>query len=50
MNEKLYKKLGVTGAGNITIGIIAIVTGIVSGVLLIVSGAGLLKKRSEIIF
>lgn len=50
MNEKLYKTMGVSGAGNITIGIIAIVTGIVSGVLLIISGARLLKKRSEIMF
>ena len=50
MNEKLYKTMGVCGAGNLTIGIIAIVTGIVSGVILIISGARLLKKRSEIMF
>ena len=50
MNEKLYKTMGVSGAGNITIGIIAVVTGVVSGVLLIITGARLLKKRSEIIF
>ncbi|MBO5159538.1 MAG: hypothetical protein J6B94_08105 [Lachnospiraceae bacterium] len=50
MNEKLYKMMGVSGAGNITIGIVSIVTGIVGGVLLIITGAGLLKKRSEIMF
>lgn len=50
MNEKLYKTMGVTGAGNLAIGIISIVTGVVSGILLIVSGARLLKKRSEIMF
>ena len=50
MNEKLYKKMGVAGAGNIAIGVISVVTGVVCGILLIVSGAGLLKKRSEIIF
>lgn len=50
MNEKLYKTMGVAGAGNLAIGIIAIVTGVVSGILLIISGARLLKKRSEIIF
>ncbi len=50
MSEKLYKTMGVTGAGNLTIGIITIVTGVVSGILLIISGARLLKKRSEIIF
>lgn len=50
MNEKLYKNMGVTGAGNIAIGVVSIVIGVVSGVLLIVSGARLLKKRSEIMF
>ncbi len=50
MNEKLYKNLGISGAGNIVIGIISIVIGVASGVLLIISGARLLKKRSEIIF
>ena len=50
MNEKLYKTMGVSGAGNITIGIISAVTGIVCGVLLIITGARLLKKRSEIMF
>lgn len=50
MNEKLYKRMGVTGAGNITIGVISIVTGVVSGILLIISGARLLKKRSDIMF
>ena len=50
MNEKLYKMMGVSGAGNITIGIISIVTGIAGGILLIITGARLLKKRSEIMF
>ena len=50
MNEKLYKSMGISGAGNIAIGIISLVTGVVSGVLLIITGARLLKKRSEIMF
>ena len=50
MNEKLYKTMGVSGAGNITIGIISLVTGVVSGVLLIITGAKHLKKRSDIMF
>lgn len=50
MNEKLYKTLGVTGAGNITIGVVSIVAGVAGGILLIISGARLLKKRSEIMF
>ena len=48
MNEKLYKMMGVSGAGNITLGIISIVTGVATGVLLIITGARLLKKRSDI--
>ena len=50
MNEKLYKMMGVSGAGNLTIGIVSVVTGVVGGVLLIITGARLLKKRSEILF
>ena len=50
MNEKLYKMMGASGAGNIAIGIISVVTGVVGGVLLIITGARLLKKRSEIMF
>ena len=50
MNEKIYKTMGSTGAASLTIGIISIVGGIVGGILLIISGARLLKKRSEIMF
>ena len=50
MNEKLYKMMGVSGAGNLVIGIVSIVTGVAAGVLLIITGASLLKKRSEIMF
>lgn len=50
MNEKLYKHMSVTGGGNIAIGVIAMVAGVVSGILLIISGARLLKKRSDIMF
>ncbi len=50
MNEKMYKSMSVIGAGNLVIGIISIVTGVASGVILIISGARLLKKKSEILF
>lgn len=50
MSEKLYKTMGISGAGNITIGIVSMTVGIVSGILLIITGARLLKRRSEIIF
>mgnify|MGYP006990367598 CR=1 FL=1 len=38
MEEKAYKIMGLTGGLNITLGVIAIVAGIASGVLLIVGG------------
>ena len=44
MNEKIYKTMGRVGGGNIAIGAVA------TGVLMIVSGAGLLKRRGEIMF
>ena len=50
MNEKTYKAMSVTGAGSITLGIVMLVSGVVCGVLSIINGARLLKKKSEIIF
>lgn len=50
MEEKIYKTMGSAGAGNIVIGICILVTGIVSGVLLIVNGARLLKHKGKLIF
>ncbi len=49
MNERLYKTMSRVGGGNVAIGIIVLVTGIVSGTILIVSGAKLLKRRYEIL-
>ncbi|GFI31940.1 MAG: hypothetical protein HFH50_11855 [Lachnospiraceae bacterium] len=50
MNEKIYKTMAVTGAGNIALGVIVLVCGIACGVLSIVSGARILKRKSDIIF
>ena len=50
MNEKVYKTMTTTGACSIVVGIIIIVSGVVCGILSIVNGARLLKKKSEIIF
>lgn len=50
MEEKIYKTMGGSGALAITIGIITMVTGIVGGILLIISGGKLLHKRSKILF
>ena len=48
MNEKLYKTVSGAGAGNLARGIITLVTGIVTGILMIVNGARLLKGKSDI--
>ncbi|MBR1669699.1 MAG: hypothetical protein IJ695_03290 [Butyrivibrio sp.] len=50
MNEKIYKVVGGAGALNIAFGIIAIVVGITTGVLLIISGGRLLASRKHVIF
>lgn len=49
MNEKVYKTMTGAGAGNIAVGIVVLVMGIVSGILMIVNGARLLKRKSEIL-
>ena len=50
MSEKIYKTMGNTGAGTLAIGICILITEIVSGVLLIVNGARLLKNRERLMF
>lgn len=50
MEEKVYKTMGRGGALNITLGVIAIVTGLTSGVLLIIAGGRLLAAKSKILF
>ncbi len=50
MNEKIYKTMAVTGAGNIALGVVVLISGIACGVVAIVSGARLLKRKSDIIF
>ncbi len=49
MNEKIYKTIGSSGACNIALGICILVTGVVSGILLIVNGGKLLKSKSKIL-
>ena len=49
MDEHTYKVLGATGGLNIAFGVISIVAGIATGVLLIISGAKLLGSRKRII-
>ena len=48
MSEKLYKIVsGVGAAGSIALGIITLVTGVSTGILMIVNGARLLKGKSD---
>ncbi len=48
MNEKIYKTISQTGILNLTLGIAVSIIGLTSGVLMIVSGARLLKRKYEI--
>lgn len=49
MNEKIYKTLSLSGAGNIVIGIVILSCGIACGVMAIVSGARMLRRKSDIV-
>ncbi|MBQ2800691.1 MAG: hypothetical protein IJF03_04810 [Lachnospiraceae bacterium] len=49
-NEKIYKTMKTVGGGSIALGIVVLVTGIVSGILMVVNGARLLKAKKEITF
>lgn len=48
MNEKIFKTVSHTAVWNIVMGVVILVTGITSGVLLLVSGAKLLKSKYEL--
>lgn len=48
--EKIYKTMRGTGILNIVIGSVIITAGVATGVMAIVSGAILLKRKSEITF
>lgn len=50
MMEKIYKTMKSVGVWNLVLGILLIVAGIVSGILLIFNGAMLLKKKSDLLF
>ncbi len=50
MEEKVYKTMNGAGALNVVLGVIALVTGIATGVLLIISGAKLLTRKSNLMF
>lgn len=50
MMEKIYHTMKSVGVWNLVMGILLIVAGVVSGILLILNGAKLLKKKSDLLF
>ncbi len=48
--ERIYKTMRGAGVINLVIGSVIIVCGVTAGVMAIVSGAVLLKRKSEITF
>ena len=48
--ERIYKTMRNIGAANIAKGIVLISVGVISGIVSIVTGAVLLKRKSEITF
>lgn len=50
MSEKVFRSLGYGGAASITVGVVILVTGVAAGVISIVNGAQLLKKRKCVTF
>jgi hypothetical protein len=50
MSEKIYNTMKTVGVGNLVMGILLIITGMAGGILMIISGGNLLKKKSEILF
>ena len=50
MTEKVYKTMRGVGVANIVIGVISIVTGVTSGVILLVNVGRLLKAKKKLTF
>lgn len=50
MMEKIYHTMKSVGVWNLVLGILMMIAGVASGVLLILNGVKLLKKKSELLF
>lgn len=48
MDEKIYKTMTRTGAGSLALGIVILVTGIAAGILMILNGGILLRRKNEL--
>ena len=49
-NEHIYRSMRFSGTVNIILGVLLIVVGVVSGILLLISGGKLITGKSRIIF
>ena len=49
MNEKIYKTMSGTGVSSLIVGIVVLVTGVTARVMMIINGARLLRRKSEIL-
>lgn len=50
MMEKIYKTMKSVGVWNLVLGIVLILSGLAAGTFLIINGAKLLKKKSDLLF
>lgn len=50
MMEKIYHTMKSVGVWNLVLGILMILAGAVTGSLLIINGAKLLRKKSDLLF
>ncbi|HKM00128.1 MAG TPA: hypothetical protein VJZ06_09485 [Mobilitalea sp.] len=50
MMEKIYNTMKSVGVWNLVLGIVLIIAGLVAGIFMIVNGAKLLKKKSDLLF
>ena len=48
MNEKIYKTMSGVGTSTLALGIVVLVTGVASGIMLIINGARLITKKYEL--
>lgn len=48
--ERVYKTMRNTGAASIAVGIVIAIVGLTTGIIAIVNGAMLLKRKAEITF
>lgn len=46
-NERIYKRMGFSGALNIILGILLLVVGIAGGIMLLISGSKLMNGRAR---